>query len=400
MQPTISLASLCVRDPEVPSFNPPHQVPLVAASSFTFETLEQGMRIFDGEEAGHIYSRFGNPTIDAASGKLAALEGHGTGLQPAALLTSSGMGAIHALLHALLSPGDRVLTQADLYGGTAALLRDRFGPWGVETTAVDLRNAEATEQELRRGGVRLIYCETPSNPTLRCTDLSLLADLCRRYDALLVADNTFATPVLQQPLALGADFVLHSTTKYLNGHGTGVGGVIVGRDADWMQQQLAPALRLLGPSANAWDAWLILNGLKTLALRMERHCRNASRLAAWLQGQPAVERVNYPGLTDHPEHQLAARQMTDFGGMLSFELRGGLEAGRKFMNALSMCTITPTLGDVDTIVLHPASMSHRALPPEVRQQHGITDGLVRISVGIETLEDIRDDMARALEQLP
>lgn len=398
MESPISLASRCVRDPQVTNFNPPHQVPIVAASSFVFDTIEQGMRIFDGEEAGHLYSRFGNPTVDAAGQKIADLESHGSPQAAAGLLTSSGMGAISTLLLALLRPGDAILTQADLYGGTAALMRDILGPLGIEYRTTDLRDLQGVESELQgQSGIRILYCETPANPTLRCADLSALSTLAHRYGCQMVVDNTFCTPIVQRPLEQGVDFIVHSTTKYLNGHGSGIAGAIVARDAELMQQKIVPALRLTGPSANPWDAWLVLNGLKTLALRMERHSENAQRVAEWLRQQPEVAAVNFPGLPDHPDRAIIAQQMYLPGGMLSFELAGGLEAGKRFMNALRFCTLTPTLGDVDTLVLHPASMSHRALPREVRLAHGIADGLIRLSVGVESVEDIIADLASALQ---
>lgn len=399
MESPISLTSRCVRDPQVTSLNPPHQVPIVAASSFVFESIEQGMRIFDGEEAGHIYSRFGNPTIDAAGQKIADLEAFATGADAVGLLTSSGMGAISTLLLALLRPGDAILTQADLYGGTAALMRDILGPLGIEYRTADLRDLQGVERELQSNAhIRLLYFETPANPTLRCVDIAALSALARRHSAYSVVDNTFCTPIVQRPLAQGVDFVVHSTTKYLNGHGTGVAGAIVARDGELMQQKIVPALRLTGPSANPWDAWLVLNGLKTLALRMERHSSNAQRVAEWLGQQEGVAAVNFPGMPQHPDRAIIDQQMHLSGGMLSFELEGGLESGKRFMNALRFCTLTPTLGDVDTLVLHPASMSHRALPREVRLAHGIPDGLIRLSVGVESVEDIINDLQQALTQ--
>ena len=244
--------------------------------------------------------------------------------------------------------------------------------------------------------IRVVFFETPANPTLRCVDIRALSDLTQRLGRYSIADNTFCTPYVQQPLRYGADFVVHSTTKYLNGHGNGVAGVIIGRDAQLMQDTVFNTMKLAGTNCNAWDAWLIHNGLKTLALRMERHSRNAMAIAHFLDRHPKVDRVNYPGLNDHPDHILAKQQMKAFGGMLSFELKGGLENGLRFMNRLELCTLAPTLGDVDTLILHPASMSHVNVDPEVRQRNGITDGLVRISVGIEDVQDIVDDLGKSL----
>lgn len=397
MPADISFASLCVRDPEYRSFNPPHQIPIVPASSFVFDSIEQGMDLFDGKEEGHIYGRFGNPTVDAAATKIAALEAAGTGREAFGLLTSSGMGAIHVALAGLLRPGAAVLTQADLYGGTTNLIKDLLGPLGIEYYLSDPRDLERTEDQLRRHpNVEILYIETPANPTLRCADLAALADLAHRYNCRLVVDNTFATPALQRPLAHGADIVLHSTTKYLNGHGTGVAGAIVATDADLMRERFTPVLRLAGPNGNPWDAWLVLNGMKTLDLRMREHCRNATAVAEYLVAHERVTHVNYPTVPGFPDREIADRQMSGYGGMLSFEIEGGLDAGKAFMNQLRFCTLTPTLGDVDTLVLHPATMSHRGVAPEVRAANGIPDGLIRLSVGIETVGDIVADLEQAL----
>ncbi|MEL6973407.1 MAG: aminotransferase class I/II-fold pyridoxal phosphate-dependent enzyme, partial [Bacteroidota bacterium] len=370
---------------------------LYAASSFTFSSIEEGIAIFDGEQPGNIYSRFGNPTIDAVADKIAQLEGRGLEGETYGLLTSSGMSAISLLGLGLLKPGDKLLTQADLYGGTVALFRDVLAPFGVEVLVRDLRDQDGLvallEQEER---IRCIYCETPSNPILRCVDLEQIAALGKAYNCYTIVDNTFATPILQQPLAHGIDFVIHSTTKYLNGHGTGTAGVVVSQHQELMTSDLINKLRLLGGTASPWEAWLLHNGMKTLALRMERHCQNAQIVAEMLQALPNVQHANYLGLLDHPDYDLAQRQMQGPGGMISFELEGGLEAGKQFMNRLKFCTLTPTLGDVDTLILHPATMSHRALDPEVRRAHGISDGLIRISVGIEDVADILQDLEQAI----
>ncbi|MEM6771656.1 MAG: PLP-dependent aspartate aminotransferase family protein [Bacteroidota bacterium] len=392
----MTLDSRAVRDPEYKDYNPPHQIPLVAASSFIFDSIEDGMAIFDGTQPGHIYGRFGNPTIDAAAAKIAALEGHDLPHPTAGLFCSSGMAAIATVMLGLCEPGATVLTQADLYGGTTGLL-EQLGKRGIHTETTDLRNAAAVEEKLvRNPSIQMVYVETPSNPTLRVTDLAKLAELAHAHGALLVADNTFATPFVQRPLAFGADIVIHSTTKYLNGHGTGIAGAIVCKDVDLLQEKLIPTYRLFGPNGNPWDAWLVLNGLKTLGLRMERHSKNALEIAEFLRDHGAVSRVNYPGLMDHPDLAVIDRQMSLHGGMLSFELAGGTAAGMAFMNRIKFCTLTPTLGDVDTLVLHPATMSHRGVAPEVRAAHGISDGLVRLSVGVESVEDIIADLKQAI----
>lgn len=392
----MTLDSRAVRDPEFNDLNAPHQVPLVAASSFVFDSIEEGMAIFDGQQPGHVYGRFGNPTIDAAAAKIAALEGHGLPQSTAGLFCSSGMAAIATVMLGICEPGETVLTQADLYGGTTGLLQ-QLDKRGIHTETADLRDAAAVEEKLLANtAIRIIYVETPSNPTLRVTDLTKLAELAHVHGALLVADNTFATPFVQRPLAFGADIVVHSTTKYLNGHGTGIAGAIVCKDPGLLHEKLVPTYRLFGPNGNPWDAWLVLNGLKTLGLRMERHSENAQKVAEFLVSHGAVTKVNYPGLPGHPDEAVIKRQMSLHGGMLSFELSGGTAAGKAFMNRIKFCTLTPTLGDVDTLVLHPATMSHRGVDPTVRAAHGITDGLVRLSVGVESLEDIVADLRQAI----
>ncbi len=397
MKKQIGFGSLCVQEPEERRSTRPHQLPIYAASSFAFNSIEEGMEVFLGNQPGHIYSRFGNPTIDAVAEKIAQLEVHGSASKATALLTSSGMAAISTLLLGLLKSGEAILTQGNLYGGATALFRDVLQPLQIGYHVVNLAQLDAVEQRLRENrNIRLLYYETPANPTLDCFDMSALAELGHKYNCIVVADNTFATPYLQKPLHHGADFVIHSTTKYLNGHGNSTAGAIVGKDNGLMQEAILPKLKLLGTNCNSWDAWLIHNGMKTLEIRMERHCSNARQLAIWLEEHPSVEKVNYPGLPSHPGHTLAKRQMKDFGGMLSFELKGGLEAGKLFMNRLQLCTLTPTLGDVDTLVLHPASMSHISVPREIRLQYGITDGLVRISTGIENIEDIVADVGQAI----
>lgn len=392
----MTLDSLSVRDPHFPAANPPHQIPLVAASSFVFDTIEEGMAIFSGEKEGHVYGRFGNPTIDAAAQKIAALEGYGLDHPAAGLFCSSGMSAIATVFLGVCEPGDVVLTQADLYGGTTGLLQ-QLGKRGVGMETVDLRDETAVNAALEGNPkIRIIYVETPSNPTLRVTDLAKLAEQAHANGALLVADNTFATPFLQRPLSFGADIVVHSTTKFINGHGTGIAGAVVCRDPDLLAEKLVPVYRLYGGSGNPWDAWLVLNGLKTLPLRMERHSQNAQQVAEFLAGEPQVVKVNYPGLPGHPDEATIKAQMSLMGGMLSFELGGGTAAGMDFMNRIKFCTLTPTLGDVDTLVLHPATMSHRGVAPEVRRAHGISDGLIRLSVGVEAVADIIADLEQAI----
>ena len=376
----------------------PHVLPIYATSSFVFDDIDQGIEIFKNIESGHVYSRYANPTVDTTAQKIAELETYGLGLEATAVMTSSGMSAISTLLLGVLKAGDKILTQGNLYGGTTELLTAVFGQFGVETVLADLRNPDAVEQSLRGDkNIRLLYCETPANPTLACVDIRALTEIAHRHGVLCAVDNTFSTPLLQQPFACGVDFIVHSTTKYLNGHGNSTAGIVVGLDKTLMRKHVWRAMKLAGTNCSPFEAWLTWNGMKTLALRMERHCANALALAAFLEKHPAVERVNYPGLASHPDHELAQRQMRGgFGGMLSFELKGGLEAGIRCMNRIKFCTLAPTLGDVDTLILHPASSSHIAVPKEIRLQNGITDGMIRVSVGIENVRDIMDDLAEGM----
>ena len=398
MQMTRSFQTLCVGEVTDPRTTAPHILPLYLTSSFAFDSVEQGEDIFRGKSAGHVYGRYGNPTIEAVAAKIAALETHDTHIEAAALLTSSGMSAISTLAIALLQNGDAILTQNNLYGGTTELFLKVLQPLGIQIITTDLADLAQTENLFRQhSNIKLCYFETPANPTLACLDIRALAALATKYNALSVADNTFATPYLQQPLALGCDYLIHSTTKYLNGHGNSIAGIIVGRHLEVMGGRIWQVLKLAGTNVSPFEAWLIHNGLKTLPLRMKQHCQNALQLAEWLENHPAVERVNYPGLPTHPSHRIARSQMRAFGGMLSFELRGGLKAAIRMMNSTRLCTLAPTLGDVDTLLLHPATQSHLNIPPEIRLQAGITDGLIRVSVGIEDIADIIADIQQAIE---
>jgi len=390
--------SLTVKEHPENRTTAPHVLPLYATSSFDFENIDQGIEIFKNIESGHAYSRYANPTVDTVAAKIAALEAYGLGFEASAVMTSSGMSAIATLLLGTLKSGDKVLSQGNLYGGTTELLKSIFGQFGIETVFADLKDLELVAQTLRSDkAIKMLYCETPANPTLACVDIAELSKLAHQHGALCAIDNTFATPMLQQPFALGVDYVIHSTTKYLNGHGNSIAGVVIGRDHDSMRKGVWKAMKLVGTNCSPFEAWLTNNGMKTLSLRMERHCFNALEVAQYLEKHPAVERVNYPGLASHPDHALAARQMRGgFGGMLSFELRGGLEAGIACMNRIQFCSLAPTLGDVDTLILHPASSSHLAVPKEIRLQNGITDGLVRVSVGIENVSDIVADLEQAI----
>lgn len=375
----------------------PHILPIYASSSFAFEDIDQGIEIFKNIESGHVYSRYANPTVDTVAQKIADLEAHGLDMEAHAVMTSSGMSAISTLLLGVLKAGDKVLSQANLYGGTTDLLKSIFGQFGIETVFTNLKDIAGVERHFQQdSSIKMLYCETPANPTLACVDIQALSDIAHRNGALCAIDNTFQTPYLQQPFAFGVDFIIHSTTKYLNGHGNSIAGIIIGRDKEMMRKKVWHAMKLVGTNCSPFEAWLTYNGLKTLSLRMDRHCSNAQALAEFLEQHPAVSRVNYPGLPSHPDHALAQRQMRGNGGMLSFELKGGLEAGIACMNRIRFCTLAPTLGDTDTLILHPASMSHLSVPKAVRLENGITDGLVRVSVGIEHVDDIREDLKQAI----
>ncbi len=391
-----SLPSLCVKEHPELRTSQPHQLPIYATSSFEFETMEEGIDIFSGKASGHVYSRYGNPTIDTVSQKLADMEAYGTGLTAYGYLTSSGMSAISTLVLSMLKSGDSILTQNDLYGGTTELFVKVISNSGIKTIFADLTDIDAVEQILQNNrSVKMLYLETPANPTMKCIDILQMSRLGKKYGVFTCVDNTFCTPIIQQPLSLGVDFVIHSTTKYINGHGNSIAGIIIGHDERY-KKQIWTTLKLIGSTCNAWDAWLINNGVKTLALRMQKHAENAKQIAEFLEGHAKVKLVNYNGLVSHPYHEVAKRQMKSFGGMLSFEIDGTLKEVLFILNRLKFCKIAPTLGDVDTLVLHPATSSHINVDKSQRELSGISDGLVRLSVGIEDAVDIIEDIEQAL----
>ncbi len=397
----LHIDSICAKEAEDKRTTRPHILPLYATSSFAFENIDEGIEIFTNKKEGHVYGRYGNPTNEAVAEKIAQLEATGLGTGAAGLLFSSGQAAVSSMVMGLLKSGDKILTQGNLYGGTTELFTKIFQPLGIETILMDLHDLEKVEATLQKDErIKLLYFETPANPTLACVDMEALAEIAKRHGRWSAVDNTFATPYLQQPLRFGVDFIVHSTTKFLNGHGNSIAGAIVTPHKAQLRMGGAiwQAMKLVGTNSNPWDAWLVHNGLKTLALRMQRHSENALTVARFLEKNDKVERVNYCGLESHPDHLIAKKQMRAFGGMLSFELKGGLEAGIRCMNAIRFCTLAPTLGDVDTLILHPASMSHLNIPKEVRLQNGITDGLIRVSVGIEHMADIMADLKQALEK--
>ncbi len=354
-------------------------VPIYATSTYTQEA--------PGKHKGYEYSRSGNPTRAALETCLAALEGGERGLAFA-----SGLAATTAVL-SILRPGDEVVAAADLYGGTYRLLERIFRPWGLVARYSD-DASPAGLARLMGPATRLVWIETPTNPLLQIVDIAGVAEAAHRHGAILAVDNTFASPYLQQPIRLGADLVVHSTTKYLGGHSDLVGGAVIGRDE--LLGPIAFYQNAAGAVPGPFDAYLTLRGIKTLEVRMQKHCGNARRLAAWLSEQPQVERVYYPGLAGHPGHDLATRQMRDYGGMLSLRLHGGTEAARRFMTRTKLFSLAESLGGVESLLCHPATMTHASIPAEVRVARGIDDGLLRLSVGIEEAEDLEEDLRQAL----
>lgn len=382
-----------------PDPNNAHVTPIYATSTFVFDTAEQGMRRFSGEEQGYIYSRFGNPTVTEAEQRITALETFGLDMEAKGILHASGMAAISTLLLATLRAGDKVLTHYSIYSATENILRTILPHFGIETITMDLRELDKVEEVIQHDRhIKLMYLETPANPTIQIVDLAELTGIAKRYNLKVACDNTFATPYLQQPFKYGVDYIVHSTTKFLNGHATAIGGILIGRDVERMKGSITKSFRILGSNANPFDAFLLSQGLKTLELRMDRHCSNAAEVARYLEQHPAVASVNYEGLASHPAYHIAQKQMRKPGAMLSFELKDGFDAGVALMNRLQFCTRTVSLGTVDTLLCHSASMTHYIVPKEQRERDGITDGLIRMNVGIENVDDILADLEQALER--
>jgi methionine-gamma-lyase len=379
-----------------------HLTPIYASSTYVFDKAEQGMRRFSGEEPGYIYSRWGNPSMKEPEDKIAALEGfglteNGKPLQLKARLHASGMAAISTLMFGNLKSGDKILSHYSLYGGTQELMNRVLPELGIEAIIVDLRDLNKAEEALKQHEeIKMFYLETPANPTIQCVDIEALTKLAKQKNLLVAVDNTFATPYLQQPFKYGVDYVVHSTTKFLNGHGTAIGGVLVGKDIERMNTKMEKVHRLLGGNSNSFDAFLLTQGMKTLEIRMEKHCANAMKVAQFLEKNAAIAKVNYLGLPSHPDYETAKKQMRHPGPMLSFEMKGGLEAGKKFIDKLQMCVRAVSLGTTDTLLSHPASMTHYGVPKADREKYGITDGLIRMSVGIEDIEDILSDLEQAV----
>ncbi len=364
--------------------------PLHLTSTFAFEDAEHGAAIFAGERPGHAYSRISNPTLDLLEQRCASLEGAEAGLALA-----SGMGAITSVLWTFVSPGDEIVIDKTLYGCTFAFMRHGLGRFGIRVTHVDMMDLDAVEAAISEQ-TRVVYFETPANPNMRLIDIAAVSRIAKAKGAKVVVDNTYATPVLTRPIEHGADIVVHSATKYMGGHGDLIGGIAVGSREDIAQVRLVGMKDMTGAVMAPFNAMLVLRGLKTLKLRVERHCANALAVAQMLEAHPAVEVVHYPGLESFAQHALAARQMPGFGGMIAFEMKHGSAAGRALMNRLSLIQRAVSLGDAETLIQHPASMTHSTYTPEERAAYGISEGLIRLSVGLEDVEDILADLEQAL----
>ncbi|MGD2081714.1 MAG: O-succinylhomoserine sulfhydrylase [Chromatiales bacterium] len=369
-----------------------HSEPIFATSSFVFSSAAEAAARFAGDEPGNIYARFTNPTVQAFESRLAALEGG-----EACVATASGMAAILATCMALLENGDHLVSSRAVFGTTTVLLNKYLPRFGIRTSFVAPASLAAWEAAIRPN-TRLLFVETPSNPLMEIADISALAELAHDHGCRLVVDNCFCTPSLQRPLDLGADLVIHSATKYLDGQGRCLGGAVVG-DARTVGEEVFGVIRTAGPTMSPFNAWVFLKGLETLELRMRAHSENAAEIAAWLEGHPAVSRVHFPGLDTHPQHELAARQQSGPGGIVAFEVDGGREAAWRVIDATRMVSITANLGDTKTTITHPATTTHGRLSAEDKAESGISEGLIRVAVGLESVDDIRTDLQRGLGSL-
>lgn len=366
--------------------------PIHQTATFTFESAEQGGRRFALEEGGYIYSRLGNPTNTQLEDKLAMLEG-----AEAAISTASGIGAVASAFWTVLKAGDHVVAAKTLYGCTYAYLNHGISRYGVEVTFVDTTNLEEVRQAMREN-TKIVYLETPANPNLEVADIEAISEIAHQNkDCIVMVDNTFCTPYIQRPLEFGADVVIHSGTKFLNGHGDVISGFVVGSGEFIKNVRLFGVKDMTGASLSPFDAFLIIRGMKTLEIRMEKHCENAMKVAKFLEGHNAVEKVYYPGLESFPQYELAKKQMSLPGAVIAFEVKGGIEEGKKVINSTELCTIAVSLGDAETLIQHPASMTHSPYTKEEREMAGISDGLIRIAVGLENVEDIINDLDNALK---
>ena len=390
--PELGFSSLAVRAGQVRTLEGEHAEPIFATSSFVFATAAEAAARFSGATPGNIYSRFTNPTVRVFQERLAALEDG-----ESCIATASGMAAILATCMALLKSGDHIVSANSIFGSTIGLFSNYLSKFGISTSYVQLSDPAAWAAAIRPE-TRLFYVETPSNPLMELADIQALADVAHAHNILLVVDNCFCTPALQQPFKLGADLVIHSATKYLDGQGRCVGGAVVG-DQQRVGVDIYGFLRTAGPTMSPFNAWVFLKGLETLRLRMRAHSEAALHLAQWLETQPAIKRVYYPGLPSHPQHELAKRQQSGFGGIVSFELRGGREAAWTLIDHTQLISITANLGDAKTTITHPATTTHGRLTPAERERAGIGEGLVRISVGLEEVTDVQTDLERGLRRL-
>jgi len=382
--------TLAVRAGQVRTAEGEHSEPVFTTSSYVFASAAEAAARFSGDQPGNIYSRFTNPTVRTFEQRLAALEG-----AESCVATASGMSAILSTCLGLLKSGDHIVSSRSIFGSTTMLFTNYLAKLGIETSFVDLADIDDWASSIRPE-TRLMFLETPSNPLTELADIKQLADLAHQNDILLAVDNCFCTPALQQPIKLGADIVIHSATKFLDGQGRCVGGAVVG-PKDIVGEDVFGFLRTAGPTMSPFNAWVFLKGLETLNLRMKAHSANALALAQWLEQQAAVKRVFYPGLESHPQHQLATKQQSGFGGLLSFELKGGKDAGWKLIDATRLISITANLGDTKSTITHPATTTHNRLTPEQRQQAGIAEGLIRVAIGLEDIEDLKTDLARGMD---
>lgn len=384
--------TLAIRAGHVRTNENEHGEAIFPTSSFVFNSAAEAAARFGGTEPGNIYARFTNPTVRYFQERLAALEGG-----ESCVATSTGMSAILAVMLGLLKAGDHMVCSQSVFGTTTLLLQNLIGKFGVNISFVDLTDMDAWAAALRPN-TRLLFVETPANPLTEIVDIPQLADLAHANGSLLVVDNCFCTPALLKPLALGADIVVHSATKYLDGQGRALGGAVVG-NKELVGKEIYGVLRNGGVSMSPFNAWIFLKGLETLHLRMKAHCDNAMQLATWLNEHPAIEKVYYPGLANHPQHELAKRQQSGFGGIVSFIVKGGQTAAWQVIDATKMISITANLGDTRSTITHPGTTTHGRLTPQQKTQAGIADGLIRVSVGLENIQDIKQDLARGLEAL-
>jgi methionine-gamma-lyase len=367
-------------------------VPIFQSSTFAFEDADQGAARFSGKDNGYKYTRIGNPTTAALECCIAELEGGAAGLA-----TATGMAAISTVFMTFLGAGQHAVSTGSVYGPTRTLLENELKRFGVESTFVDTADLDSVRKAVK-SNTKLIYIETPANPTLAITDIAAVAEIAKKAGVLLVVDNTFCSPVLQKPLALGADIVLHSMTKFINGHSDVVAGMLVAKDAG-LRKKMHQVLCQMGGTIDPHQAWLVLRGVKTLAMRVKVAQANAMKLAEELEKHPKIEWVKYPGLKSHPQYELAKKQMAGPGAMISFELKGGVKAGKTVMDSVGLSTLAVSLGGIESLIQHPASMTHASMGPQARAEAGISDGLVRFSVGCEDVDDIKDDLWQALDKI-